>query len=212
MSTNLQKAEIVRIEKNDTSAQRVAYVTLLSLLVASVGFNGLSANLVAFDPIATAIGVLPPLVLFGLSMLLERMSNDKTSKWGLGISIVVSLMFSWVHIALVVLHFAHLTDSTPNYLRVLYTTIAWLFPLIIDVPMILAGRQIMTVRNRRNNPHLTMSQAKANVARMSKLSAQSSRSASSTSSTRSTSTASSTRSSHSTPTNTKATNRTSQSN
>lgn len=145
--TKAQEIENARIAKNDRSALRIAQIILISLLLVSTGFNALSATLSGFDPIALIIGVVPPLVLFALSLLLERLELDRTVKVGLSLSILTSLIFSWVHIASVVLHYSHSTNS----MYYVHIVIAWSFPIILDVPMLLAGKSIMTIRNRQTN-------------------------------------------------------------
>lgn len=160
--TKALEAEIARIAKNDRSGLTVAWVLLLSLLLVSIGFNALSATLHGFNPIALAINTIPPIVLFGLSMALERIVLDFTSKLGLSVSIAVSLMFSWVHIAQTTQHYAE-PLMTSHVLKIIYTITAWSFPLILDVPMVLAGKMIMTVRDRRSNPNVLALQAKINL-------------------------------------------------
>lgn len=138
MTTRAEKDEIARIERNDRSALKVGWSTLLGGLAVSTGFNLLSGVVDGFDPYAMVIAGLPPLSLFVLSLLLERLEVNWVVKFGLTASLLVSLAFSWYHIAAVVQHY-----HQPS-------VIAWFFPMIIDVPMLLAGMSIMAVRNRRN--------------------------------------------------------------
>ena len=155
MATVAQRAELARIARNDRSALRVAWSTLFGGLVLSTAAKAESSIIArngAIDPLALAISVLPPLSLFAVSMLIERIDTDPTIRRLLATSYVVGLLFSWVHIAEVVYHFStpgHSKSIIPN---VVFAGIALLFPLIIDIPMLLSGKTIMAIRNRQNAP------------------------------------------------------------
>lgn len=135
--------------RNARSAQKVAWVTLVSGLLLSIGFNALSAYVDGFDPIGMAIAALPPLSLFVVSMLLERLKLDWVVSTALTLVSVVALAFSWYHIAMVVEHYHQ------PYL------IAWSFPMILDIPMLLAGMSIMKVRNGQKPQPTSIAQTTA---------------------------------------------------
>jgi hypothetical protein len=137
MATNAQKQEIIAKAQKDRSALKVAWVALILFLAISVVLNVISSLFHGFDPIALGIAGLPPMSLFIVSLLLERLETDWVVKTLLTVTVLVSLSFSWYHIAMVGLHYA---EPSP---------IAWSFPLILDVPMLLAGRAIMTIRSRK---------------------------------------------------------------
>jgi hypothetical protein len=137
MATNAQKQEMAIKAKKDLSALRVAWVALILFLAISVVLNVISSLFRGFDPVALGIAGLPPMSLFVVSLLLERLETDWVVKTLLAVTVLVSLAFSWYHIAMVGLHYA---EPWP---------IAWTFPLILDVPMLLAGRSIMIIRSRK---------------------------------------------------------------
>lgn len=111
--------------KMDKSARRFAYLTLTSMLTLSTAANVLTAW--DHDLVSKVIAGVPPVSLFITSALYERMRTTKPIKIGMIATIVVSLAFSWVHIAeLAYTHHQHIVISL-------------LLPIIIDVPMLFAG-------------------------------------------------------------------------
>lgn len=115
--------------KMDKSARKWAYFTMGSMLTLSTAANVLTAW--DHDIVSRVIAGVPPISLFITSALYERMRTNLAIKVGMILAIVVSLAFSWVHIAeLAYTHHQHLIISI-------------LLPVIIDVPMLFAGTIII---------------------------------------------------------------------
>lgn len=134
------KALKERNARIDRSMQRWAWSILVLMLIVSIGANALSALNDRNSPniyVSLGIAAFAPFSLFLCTMLLERMRTDLLVKSFLVIVALVALLFSWVHIA----HVVQIYGQS--------AWIAWLFPLIIDVPMLLSGRALMQVRENR---------------------------------------------------------------
>lgn len=123
--TNAQKAQIAIQEKTDKSARRWAIGTMTGMLALSTAANVLTAW--DHDMVSKVVAGVPPLSLFATSMLYERMRATTIIKFGMLLTILVSLAFSWVHIA----------ELAYTHHQNLYISV--LLPIIIDVPMLFAG-------------------------------------------------------------------------
>ncbi len=127
MSTNLTTKQ-----KMDRSARRWAWIVLIAGVLVSTVANALSAR---FEPISIGVAVTPPLALFGVSMLLERIPRvTSVVRALLTLSAITAGTFSWVHIA----HVAILSGQP--------VWISWALPAIVDIPMLLAGITLIQVK------------------------------------------------------------------
>lgn len=116
----------------DKSARRFAYATMGTMLTLSTAANVLTAW--DHDMVSKVVAGVPPISLFITSALYERMRSTALIKIGMLLTILVSLAFSWVHIAeLAYTHHQHIIISI-------------LLPIIIDVPMLFAGTIIINQR------------------------------------------------------------------
>lgn len=121
----------------DRSARAIANVVLGTGLGLSLVGNALSAVHNPDTPnqyVLAAMSAIAPLALFGTSMLLERLRTDPITKIMLGIVAIAAMAYSWYDLAQVNLYY-----GTPDVM-------AWGFPILIDVPMLLAGRVILTLK------------------------------------------------------------------
>lgn len=144
MTTKAQKEALATKARDDRNVRISAYFVLIIMLLVSLSANALSATKVSKDPIAIGLAALPPLSLFLTSAMLERI---KQTQWYwlvlLVVSVLVSLAFSWVHIAELAM-FYHQKDF-----------IAWLLPISVDVPMIMAGKVIIDHKAPATLPETT---------------------------------------------------------
>lgn len=132
MTTKAQKEALAAKIRDDRNVRFWAYSVLIVMLLVSLSANALSATKVSRDPIAIGLAALPPLSLFVTSAMLERIKQTRWYWLGLLVlSVLVSLAFSWVHIAELALFYHQ------KFL------IAWLLPISVDVPMIMAGKVII---------------------------------------------------------------------
>lgn len=128
-----KKAEQAKL---DTSARKIAYLTMGTMLTLSTAANVLTAW--DHDMVSKVVAGVPPVSLFITSALYERMRTTKLIQLGMLLTILVSLAFSWVHIAeLAYTHHQHIVISL-------------LLPIIIDVPMLFAGTII--INQRKDSP------------------------------------------------------------
>lgn len=125
-------------EKTDKSARRIAFATIGTMLTLSTAANVLTAW--DHDTVSKVVAGVPPISLFITSALYERMRATKPIQIGMILTILVSLAFSWVHIA--ELSYTH---HQPLYISIF-------LPVIIDVPMLFAGTIII---NQRAIPETT---------------------------------------------------------
>lgn len=124
------KAAIALKERKDRHARMWAYSALIVFLSLSLSANVLTAW--HSDLIAKILAGVPPVSLFITSMLFERMDATKWIKWGMSLTILVSLSFSWYHITLLAIE-----KGQP-------VPIALFLPVVIDVPMLFAGTVLLS--------------------------------------------------------------------
>lgn len=129
MATQAEKLQVLAKEKKDRSARMWAWFAMFVFLVLSLAANVLTAW--ESDVVSKIIAGVPPLSLFITSMLFERMVANKWINAGMTLTILVSLSFSWYHIA-------ELAYDKGQPLP-----IALFLPLVIDVPMLFAGTVII---------------------------------------------------------------------
>lgn len=130
MATQAERTRRTLQTKNDKYARVWAYVAMGAFLPASIAANVATAP--ESDLIGQIIAGVPPVSLFITSMMYERMRANWAIKTGMLISVIVSLVFSWYHIA----HLA-MDHGQPWY-------ISWLLPAIVDVPMLFGGTILLT--------------------------------------------------------------------
>lgn len=125
MATNAEKLRIAKDAKNDRYARFWAVIAMVVFLSGSIAANVATAW--DGDVIAKIVAGAPPVSLFITSMMFERMRASKPALFGMALSVVVSLAFSWYHITLLVAD-----HGQP-------LVIAVSFPVTVDVPMLFAG-------------------------------------------------------------------------
>jgi len=143
--------------RDDRIARIWAYIVIVVMLLVSLLANILSALKYGKDPIALSLSGLPAISLFISSSLLERM---RKFSWyvvvGFVLALIVSLGTSWYHIA---------TLALDHHTAALF---AWLLPLSVDIPMLLAGKSLIdhkTPTPRTNAPTAKATrQSRANAA------------------------------------------------
>lgn len=129
MATQTVKLQIAATERKNRNARIWAYLALFVFLSFSMAANVLTAW--EYDIVAKIVAGVPPVSLFVTSMLFERMVANRWIKAGMVLTIVVSLAFSWYHIAELAL------DSHQPWF------IALFLPVVIDVPMLFAGTVLL---------------------------------------------------------------------
>lgn len=133
----IEKVETLRHEARKLSGStRVAYFWVGFFLLVVTGINALSATLHGFNPISLVLAALPAVSLFACSYRLERSGVKGAFGALFVISAVVSGFISWVHTYEVLTHYGQIAP------------IALLFPIILDVPMVLLMRGIMVDKAR----------------------------------------------------------------
>lgn len=138
-------------EKTDKSARRIAFATIGTMLTLSTAANVLTAW--DHDMVSKVVAGVPPISLFITSALYERMRATTIIRLGMLATILVSLAFSWVHIA----ELAY-THHQPLYISIF-------LPVIIDVPMLFAGTIIINQRAIPETPKAPTSTPKPKTTR-----------------------------------------------
>lgn len=131
--TKAQQEEEARRVRQIKSVRRWAWSALIGMLLVSIVVNGASVWSDPIDYWLVGLAVLAPIGLFISSALFERMVGKDVFASVLLLTVaVVSLVVSWYHFTVL-----GLNHGAP-------VLIALLTPFFADIPMLLAGRLIMT--------------------------------------------------------------------
>lgn len=147
MATKVQIAKLVELDRKEQNARtsvQIGWTVVILGLLASMGANVLSSALHGFDWFSASFAVVPVLALLAVSLLLERSVGGWPALLGLGVVGTVALFVSWIHIAEVINYYGHNVQVGP--ISVSMWVVAWIFPIVIDVPMALAGKIVADAR------------------------------------------------------------------